>query len=84
MMWHAFHESLFFVGLITFLFSFLGLLIRDLDNPFGYYDGASGEDVSLRPLGATADRLRDATADHHAAGREMSAQPVGAFSVTSA
>jgi predicted membrane chloride channel (bestrophin family) len=45
-----FYESLFFVGVITFLMVFLNLLIRDLDNPFGYYEGASAEDVSLKPL----------------------------------
>ena len=61
-----FYESLFFVGLITFLFSFLGLLIRDLDNPFGYYDTASSEDVSLKPLEDTALRLRNAARDHRA------------------
>ena len=61
-----FYESLFFVGLITFLFSFLGLLIRDLDNPFGYYDTASSEDVSLKPLADTALRLRNAASDHRA------------------
>ena len=53
-----FHDSLFCIGLITFLFSFLGLLIRDLDNPFGYGDAASTEDVSLKPLQDTAERLR--------------------------
>jgi hypothetical protein len=45
-----FYESLFFVGVITFLLAFLNLLIRDLDNPFGYYEGDSAEDVSLKPL----------------------------------
>ena len=52
------HESLFFVGLITFLFSFLGLLIRDLDNPFGYYEGGSAEDVSLKPIQDAWARLK--------------------------
>jgi predicted membrane chloride channel (bestrophin family) len=45
-----FYESLFFVGLIAYLMVFLILLIRDLDNPFGYYSQASSEDVSLKPL----------------------------------
>lgn len=45
-----FYESLFFVGVITFLLTFLILLIRDLDNPFGYYASDSTEDVSLKPL----------------------------------
>ena len=54
-----FYESLFFVGVITFLLRFLGLLIRDLDNPFGYYEGASVEDVSLKPLEDVLSRLRE-------------------------
>jgi hypothetical protein len=29
---------------------FLIMLINDLDNPFGYYEGDSSEDVSLKPL----------------------------------
>lgn len=45
-----FYESLFFVGVIAFLLVFLNMLIRDLDNPFGYYEADSVEDVSLKPL----------------------------------
>jgi len=45
-----FSESLFFTGVIVFLLTFLILLIRDLDNPFGHYQGNSAEDVSLKPL----------------------------------
>lgn len=45
-----FYESLFVVGVIVFLLAFLILLIRDLDNPFGYYENGSTEDVSLKPL----------------------------------
>jgi predicted membrane chloride channel (bestrophin family) len=54
-----FYESLFFVGVITFLMRFLGLLIQDLDNPFGYYEGDSVEDVSLKPLEDVISRLRE-------------------------
>ena len=54
-----FYESLFFVGVITFLLRFLGLLIQDLDNPFGYYEGDSVEDVSLKPLDDVIARLRE-------------------------
>jgi predicted membrane chloride channel (bestrophin family) len=54
-----FYESLLFVGVITFLLRFLGLLIRDLDNPFGYYEGDSVEDVSLKPLEDVISRLRE-------------------------
>lgn len=52
-----FYESLFFVGVISYLMIYLLLLIRDLDNPFGYYERYSGEDVSLKPLEDTAQRL---------------------------
>lgn len=45
-----FYESLFFVVLVGYLLLFLMFLIRDLDNPFGYYEGESSEDVSLKPL----------------------------------
>jgi hypothetical protein len=52
-----FYESLFFVGVISYLMVFLLLLIRDLDNPFGYYERYSGEDVSLKALEDAAGRL---------------------------
>ena len=52
-----FYESLFFVGIISYLMIFLLLLIRDLDNPFGYYERYSCADVSLKPLQDTASRL---------------------------
>ena len=45
-----FYESLFFAGVISYLMVFLILLIRDLDNPFGYYQKGSSEDVSLKPI----------------------------------
>ena len=52
-----FYESIFFAGVITFLLVFLRTLIRDLDNPFGYYESSSGEDVSLAPIEQLAARL---------------------------
>jgi hypothetical protein len=52
-----FYESLFFVGVISYLMVYLLMLIRDLDNPFGYYERYSGEDVSLKPLEDAAGRL---------------------------
>lgn len=52
-----FYESLFFVGVITFLLRFLGLLIKDLDNPFGFYEAGSQEDVSLKPIDDVIARL---------------------------
>ena len=55
-----FHEALFFVGVITFLLTFLILLIKDLDNPFGYYESDSTEDVSLKPLDDLINKLTKA------------------------
>jgi hypothetical protein len=52
-----FHESLIFTGVIGYLLLFLLLLIRDLDNPFGYYERFSGADVSLYPLNNSIARL---------------------------
>ncbi len=52
-----FYESLFFVTVISYLMVFLLMLIRDLDNPFGYYERYSGADVSLKPLEDAARRL---------------------------
>lgn len=52
-----FYESLFFVIVVSYLLLFLMFLIRDLDNPFGYYENASSEDVSLKPLNDALDDL---------------------------
>jgi hypothetical protein len=53
-----FYESLFTIGVVSYLLTFLLLLIRDLDNPFGYYDGGSSEDVSLKPIEDVISDLR--------------------------
>lgn len=50
-------ESLFIVGVIMFLLSYLLLMIRDLDNPFGYYERRSAEEVSLKPLEDCIERI---------------------------
>lgn len=52
-----FYESMFFVGLVTYLLLFLLRLIRDLDNPFGYSDAASFEDVSTKPIDDAVARI---------------------------
>lgn len=51
------YESLFFVTIISYFMIFLLMLIRDLDNPFGYYERSSGEDVSLKPVEDAVSRL---------------------------
>jgi len=46
-----FYASLFFTLLVTFLISYMFLLIKDLDNPFDYSaNGESGTEISLKPL----------------------------------
>ena len=49
---------MFFVGVITFLVTFMILLIQDLDNPFKYKSAGLTEDVSLYPVQEVTDRLR--------------------------
>ena len=53
-------ESCFFLFVITFLLIFLLRLIQDIDNPFGYVDQTSAEDVSLDVLELALNRLQDA------------------------
>ena len=46
-----FYASLFLTLLITFLISYMFLLIKDLDNPFDYVtQGETGTEVSLKPI----------------------------------
>ena len=46
-----FYASLFFTILVTFLISYMFLLIKDLDNPFDYSTkGESGTEISLKPI----------------------------------
>lgn len=46
-----FYASLFITLLVTFLISYMILLIKDLDNPFDYsVNGESGTEISLKPF----------------------------------
>ncbi len=46
-----YYESVFFVAFVSFILIYMVLLIRDLDNPFGYYEKESfADEVSLKPL----------------------------------
>jgi hypothetical protein len=45
---------------IVFLLAFLLFLIGDLDNPFGYYERRSSEEVSLKPLEDAILRMEEA------------------------
>jgi hypothetical protein len=58
-----FYESLFFVGLVTYMLLFLLKLIKDLDNPFGYYEHSSFEDVSIKPIDDAIIRITEKIED---------------------
>jgi predicted membrane chloride channel (bestrophin family) len=46
-----YYESIFFVAFVSFMLIYMVLLIKDLDNPFGYYEKDNlTEEVSLKPL----------------------------------
>lgn len=54
-----FYESLFFVGLIAFLFAYMLRLIKDLDDPFEYQDGrADADEIPLKPLQEAEERMQ--------------------------
>lgn len=54
-----FYESLFFTGIVSYLLMFLLKLIKDLDNPFGYYDRESDSDVSLKPIEDAISKIQE-------------------------
>jgi len=54
-----FYESLFFVGIVSYLLLFLLRLIKDLDNPFGYYERESFNDVSIHPIEDAISRIQE-------------------------
>ena len=64
-----FYESLFFVGLVTYLMLFLLKLIKDLDNPFGHFDRTSFEDVSLKPIHDAIARMNEKIGEPAPAGQ---------------
>ena len=58
-------ESVFFLFVLTFLLVFLKKLIDDIDNPFGWVDPNSAEDVSLDVLELSLRRLEQALPQAH-------------------
>ena len=51
------YESLFIVGVMSFIILYMLHLIKDLDNPFDFQDGVNGSEISLRPLKYLIERL---------------------------
>ena len=46
-----YYESIFFVAFVSFILIYMVQLIKDLDNPFGYYKKENfADEVSLKPL----------------------------------
>lgn len=46
-----YYESIFFVAFVSFILIYMVMLIKDLDNPFGYYETEKyADEVSLKPL----------------------------------
>jgi hypothetical protein len=55
-----FYASLFFTLLVTYLISYMFLLIKDLDNPFDYsVKGEGGTEISLKPIHDLVSVLKD-------------------------
>jgi predicted membrane chloride channel (bestrophin family) len=53
-----FFTSFFFVSFVSFVLIYMVMLIRDLDNPFGYYENESlSEEVSIKPIRDVQQRL---------------------------
>lgn len=54
-----YYESLFFVAFVSFILIYMVMLIKDLDNPFGYYKEENlSEDVPLKPIHDVIERLK--------------------------
>jgi hypothetical protein len=56
---NPFYESMFFVSFVSFIMIYMIYFIRDLDNPFSYYDEYSlVEEVPLKPLTDSLNRIK--------------------------
>jgi hypothetical protein len=54
-----FYESIFFISFVSFILIYMIYFIKDLDNPFGYYEGTDNlvEEVSLKPILDSQNRI---------------------------
>jgi hypothetical protein len=56
---NPFYESMFFVSFVSFVMVYMIFFIKDLDNPFSYYEENSlVEEVSLKPIIDSRDRIQ--------------------------
>jgi hypothetical protein len=56
---NPFYESMFFVSFVSFIMIYMVYFIRDLDNPFSYYDEYSlVDEVPLKPLTDSLERIK--------------------------
>lgn len=57
---NPFYESMFFVSFVSFVMVYMIFFIKDLDNPFSYYEENSlVEEVSLKPIIDSRERLEN-------------------------
>lgn len=54
-----FIHALFLTGAVSLLFLYMMFLIKDLDNPFGYYNGGSVENVPIKVIEEMEERVRN-------------------------
>jgi len=55
---NPFHEKMFFVSFVSFMMIYMIFFIKDLDNPFSYYESDSlVEEVSLKPVVDSKERI---------------------------
>jgi len=54
-----FHQKMYFVSFVSFILIYMIFFIKDLDNPFSYYqDDGLVEEVSLKPVLDVKERLQ--------------------------
>jgi hypothetical protein len=57
---NPFYESMFFVSFVSFVMVYMIFFIKDMDNPFSYYESDSlVEEVSLKPIIDSKDRIEN-------------------------
>ena len=68
-------DSAFFLFVISFLLVFVLHLISDIDNPFGFGDPSSAEDVDLEVLEYTNRRIQELIPSHPVIDQQAPSKP---------